>query len=364
MKERLIFVFLFVMFHVHPSFVEAEPQADKSEQIKVGMLLTLSGSFATAGEDCRKGIEAALANTGKEKEFHLLFADSKNEPSTAVAEFRKLTQIDGALAIYTHRSSMGMALNPISASAKIPLLGAVGHKDFASGNKFAFQVWPKSGKEGAFVAEVFLRQNFKRAAIISTEDDWTSAIAEGFRQRYSELGANLVFDQSVLLKDRDFRTLLTKIKQRSADVIYVNVLLPQIGPLIRQAKELGISLSLFSNFYTARSDVLESAGLEALEGVQYVEMDTNLPSLKKRLGLSAEAYPQGLTVASYVATTLLVQAISSMNATNPSSTVYSALLAQNEVVTPDHVFAVVDRVVEFPLVVKEIRDGKGHEVER
>ena len=358
---RFVTPFLITLCICTPTVVSAQTKLTKSKPIRIGMILTLSGSFATAGEDGRKGVEAALDVSGKRGKFEIIYADSQNEPTSAITEFRKLTKTENVPAVYTHRSSVGMALNPVSNSAKVPLLGGVGHTDFAATNMYAFQVWPKSDDEGAFVAETFIDEKFSRIAIISTEDEWTDPIARGFRNKLGESEIKPVFDQSVLLAERDFRTLLTKIKHLSADVIYLNLLLPQIGPAIKQAKELGVSTQLYSNFYTTRSDVLENAGKEALEGVRYVEMDTNLPALKKELGIPETASPQGLTVSAYIATMYLTQALEGMEGPANSAEIYDALLSQKEIKTPDHNFEVKDRVVQIPLMIKEMRDGKGQE---
>jgi ABC-type branched-subunit amino acid transport system substrate-binding protein len=96
------------------SSAAAQSDTARPEKVKVGALLTLSGSFATAGEDCRRGIEAALAVSGARSSLDVIYADSKNEQTTAISEFRKLVQADKVLAVYTHRSTIGMALNPVS----------------------------------------------------------------------------------------------------------------------------------------------------------------------------------------------------------------------------------------------------------
>ncbi len=333
--------------------------AEENNKLKAGMLLTLSGNFSSAGEDCRQGIEAAISISKRADAFDLIYADSKNEPSTAIGEFRRLTSINGTQAIYTHRSSIGMPLNPISEQAKIPLLGAAGHKDFAINNKYAFQVWPRSDHEGEFMAKKYIDLGYKKIALIYTDDEWTGAIAEGFRETYSKLGGEIVFDQSVLLSSTDFRTLLLKVKQKSPDAVYMNVLLPQIGPMIKQARNIKLPGEYFANFYVSRDDVINSAGVDALEGVKYLEMETNLPALKTALKMPQDSSPAGLTVASYVATMLLSQAIPEDTTTINSEIIYTELLKQTEVRTPDHVYPIKDRVVEFPLIMKVIRNGKG-----
>lgn len=334
--------------------LESISAEESREKIKVGMLLTLSAGFATAGEDCKKGIEAALTDSKSENLFELLYADSRNNSPTAVSEFKKLVQSDGALAIYTHRSSMGMALNPVSKTAKIPLIGAVGHKGFAVGNEYAFQIWPRSDEEGSEVAREFIRRGYKQAALIFTDDEWTGAVSDGFRREFEKLGGALVFDQSVLLSETDFRTLLIKAKGKTPSAYYMNMLLPQIGPIIKQARQLDVRGQYYSNFYVTRSDVREAAGDVALEGVRYVAINTDLPQLKAKLGVSKKASLQGLTVASYVGTSLLAQAAENIDGEANSAKLYSALLRQKQVETPDHIYPIIERRVQFPLVVREI----------
>lgn len=339
------------------SFAIAEtPQ----EKLKIGALLTLSGNFASAGEDSRRGIEAGLAVSEAQSRLEFIFADSKNEPHHSISEFQKLVNVDNVLAVYTHRSSIGMALSPISLRSAVPLLGAVGHKDFASGNSFAIQVWPRSDDEGGFVAEEFIRRGEMRAALIYTEDEWTSSVSDGFRERFLALGGTLVFDEPVLPAETDFRTQLLKIKSAAPDAIYMNVLLPQIVPMAQQIRGLQISSEIFSNFYVAKEDVLEAAGAATLEGVKYVEIDTNLPALKAQLQQSADTALPGLTVASYVATLLLAQTALDNSDIRSAKDLQTALLQQSEVKTPDRVYPIENRYIKFPLVVKIISDGKVH----
>ncbi len=348
------------------SLVTVNPAvADEPESpapIKVGMLLTLSGNYASAGEDCRKGIDAALAET--KSHLEVVYADSKADPSTAIGEFRKLTESDKVLAVYSHRSNIGMALNPVSAQASVPLLGAAGNHLFAKNNKFAFQVWPKSDEEGEFVASEFVKRGYKRIALLSTDDEWTSSIGESFRKKIAALGGTIVFDQSFIPADTDFRTAITMLKSKAPDAVFLDMLLPQLGPVIKQASEQRLSGALFTNFYVAKKDVLDTAGSAALEGVHFVDIDTELPALRKALSPDGTISPPGLTVASYLGTLLLAQTASELKGAATKESFYSALLNQQEIRATDRKFAITDRCVKIPLTVRVMRDGKPSAVDK
>ena len=339
------------------STVRAQPRTPPGK-VKVGMLLTLSGAFATAGEDGRKGVEAALAEPGVREALEVLYADSRNEPAAAISEFRRMVEGEGAVAIYTHRGPIGMSLNPVSRAAGVPLLGCVGNKDFAAENEFGFQLWPRSDEEGQFMADEFLKRGFRRVVLLYTQDDWTASVSHGFRDTFTASGGRLLLDQSVLPGEADFRTLLMKAKQLKPDAVYMNMLLPQLGAMVKQARDLQVGGEFFSNFYMTKRDVVESAGKAALEGVKYVEVDSDLPVLKGALGGDPADAPPALTISSYLGTKLLAQAARDAQG-GTRAEMQQALLRQKEIRTADHVYPILDRYVKFPLVMKMMHGGRG-----
>lgn len=355
MPRLKLFLLLYAICCVGIQCAWGEDKRVPPSHLKIGAILTLSGSFASAGDDSRRGIEAALASRASSHRLHIVYADSRNEPSSAISEYQKLLSVDRVAAIYTHRSSIGMALNPIALRDQVPLIGAVGHQDFAAGNSLAVQAWPRAHDEGAFLAEELLRRNLRRIAILYTEDEWTSTVTEGFRSTLGKLGVTPVFDQVVLPGEQDFRTQLLKLKSSAPEAVYFNLLLPQIAPALRQAREMTIPGVLFSNFYAAKKEVRDAAGVDSLEGLRYVELDNDLPNLKKALG--RDEPPPGLAVAAYVSTILLLQAIEAEPSPSNASQLMASLLHQKEVKTSDGSYKIEERCIKFPLVVKVMKNG-------
>lgn len=330
------------------------PQSRPTES-KIGALLTLSGAFAAAGEDSRRGIEAAIASQGGAPALQFVYADSRNEPAVAIAEYQRLLNIAGVVGMYTHRSSIGMALNPLSLRDGLPLLGAVGHQDFATSNQFAIQIWPRADEEGSFLAKQLVARKFERVAVLFTEDEWTSSVTEGFRRTLAEAGVQPFFDQAVLPGEQDFRSQLVRIRSGVPQAVYCNVLLPQIAPLLKQARDLRVSGELFTNFYLAKREVLDVAGSAVIEGVGFVELDNDLPRLQRLLG--RDESPPGLTVAAYVSTLLLSQSIDTAPKPVTREALYKSLTQQRFVQTLDRTYPVNEGRVQFPLTIKTMKDG-------
>ena len=83
-----------------------------------------------------------------------------------------------------------------------------------------------------------------------------------------------------------------------------------------------------------------------------MDLDNDLPSLKRHLTAGRAANPPGLTVTSYVATLLVAQAVRSSPAIATAEDLEEALLQQREVRTPDRIFQVKERIVQFRLAMK------------
>ncbi len=312
----------------------------------IGMLLPLSGAYASVGADNRAGIEAALAERVGASGLSLVFADSQAEPRHSVSEFRKLSDSDGVLAVYAMRGPVGMAVNPLSRRAKVPLVGGVGNKHFSTGNEFAFQAWPTSEREGEFLAEQLKQVGVKRISIVTVEDDWPIAVSDDLSSKAAQHGLSVVGEWRVLPTELDFRTIAGRLKGESADAIFLNVGIAQIGPFVKQVRDLGVTTQIYSNFWAAKAEV-RAAGGDRLRGVRYVEMRTDSPALP--------ANASGATLSAYVATHLILQARSKVEGALTRESLFGALSAQREVRTEAGIFPVRDRKIQFPLVVREIK---------
>jgi branched-chain amino acid transport system substrate-binding protein len=344
---------IFVLLIVTPDLY-AEQVEGKHYKFRFGMLLTLSGSYAIAGEDQRQGIGEALKEHALSSSVDVLFADSLNDPKTAISEFNKMILVDKVTAAFINRAKVAIPLNKISKENKIPVIGVVGHDDFVPANEYAFQAWPKPAEEGGYLAKKAIESGANKIAVLYAEDEYMSSFSNAFKDAVIALNGEVVSFESVLVQDFDIRSLILKIKNKTPDTIFINVSVPQIAPIVKQFRELGIKADILSNIYVTKQEVLSSASPEIFEGIRFVEINTELPTLKKSLGISENKSIPGLTVSSYVGMMLLLQA---SNDFKSGDDFYDVLLKQKEVITQDYTYKVEGRYIKFPLVFKKIENG-------
>jgi ABC-type branched-subunit amino acid transport system substrate-binding protein len=173
------------------------------------------------------------------------------------------------------------------------------------------------------------------------------------------MGVAISTDEEVLPVEVDFRSLLLRLAKGSRPkAIIANIGANQMAPFLRQAKELKVAAPIYCNFWVAKKDVMEAAGSDTLEGVRFIEMDTDLPYLKRFVAERYSAVPSGATLSAYAATLLFQQTVASNPRIATREDLFARLLEQREITTPDGPIRIIDRRVQFVIQEKIIRDGK------
>jgi branched-chain amino acid transport system substrate-binding protein len=108
------------------------------------------------------------------------------------------------------------------------------------------------------------------AAILSdVAADYSVGLAKFFREAYVADGGQIVSEQRYTSRDKDFKSQLTAIKATNPDVIMVPGDYNEVGLIVAQARQLGITVPLIGGDGWEAPELLEIAGGEALEGTYY-----------------------------------------------------------------------------------------------
>ena len=76
----------------------------------------------------------------------------------------------------------------------------------------------------------------------------------------------VVYHSGITQGDKDFKTVLTAMKDKKPKLIYFRGIYPEAGLIVRQAKELGINVPLMSGDGTIDPKFIEIASAKAAEG--------------------------------------------------------------------------------------------------
>lgn len=331
--------------------------------LKIGLLVELTGQFASNGRACKFGHELAnelyASNEQENKpQVQLIYGDNQGLATAGVTEFQRMINIEHIVAALTTRSPVGMAINPISLEKHIPLLGVVGHSAFTAQNKYAFRVWPSAPREGQTLAQRAIALGKKTAGIITSEDDYFLSITDGFVEGFRRLGGAITISETVLGTEQNFSGVLSKLARQPGEVLFINVGPAQYPALLRRIAEQKFPQQLMANFLVSMPEVIQSAGSVA-DGVMFVELDFEQASfLRKYAERTGGERPTSVGYACFVALSTILQAIARYPAVTDSTSLYDALLKTRTVVLPDGEISYINREAEVRLRLRKIKDGK------
>ena len=269
-------------------------------QLSIGLLTELSGTEAPNGRACRLGYDVAArifdGSAQMQKRVRLVYGDHRADPATALSEFKRLVEFEGISVILANRGPIGMALDPATKKEQIPFIGIVGHVNFIENNPYGFRVWVPMEQDGLALAETVVRMGYRRAAIVALHDDYILAMVAAFRRNFARLGGAVTYFDTIDRTMNDFSSVVSKLKTTNPDVIFANGEISQLGLLVRKIREQKLPQQIVSNFWLSYADVVQSAGIENIEGATFVGLDLRRPVfLKEAASLDSSVQITSLT---------------------------------------------------------------------
>jgi branched-chain amino acid transport system substrate-binding protein len=251
--------------------------ARKSDTIKVGEYASLTGKEAGFGQASHKGLTLAIEEINAAggvlgKKIELVTADNQTKPGESATAAKKLIARDKVVALLGEVSS-GRSLEaaPVAQAAHIPMIApAATNPKVTEVGDYIFRVCfidPFQGKVMARFAHDDLKAK-KVAVLFSVSNAYSVGLANFFRDTFKAEGGEIVADKSFSEGDKDFRAQLTAVKAANAEAIFVPSYYTEGALIVRQARDLGITVPIFGGDGWEAPQLLEIGGA-AMEGAFY-----------------------------------------------------------------------------------------------
>jgi len=263
--------------------------ANAAEMVKVGLLAPLTGFAAADGASVKNSVDLAVEKVNKAggllgKKIELVTYDDRADAKEAVALAQKLIQQDKVVGLVAGSYSMPTrAVAPLFQDEGLPLVAAYAiHPDVTKAGDFNFRngfLGAVEGRAAAYTAVELLKA--KKIALLTSDNDFGRTLAEGFNEYLSKFAkgkAEVVIALTYPMQEKDFKPYLSKIKEVNPDVIFSSGYYFQTGPVLKQARELGMQTQIIGEEGADSPKTLEIAG-DAAEGFVIV---TNLNRDDKR----------------------------------------------------------------------------------
>lgn len=334
-----------------------------NEAVKIGVILPLTGKTSYVGEWVRQGIELAVDNLKNQgKIVEISYEDDACDPQEAVASINKLVNIDDLKVVLGPVcSSSVLAVAPIAERNEVIIFSTVATSSkITNAGDYVFRNRESDQLHGKTIAEfAFNNLKSRKAGVLFLNLDNGINFKESFKKRFSELGGEVVIEESFEMKDTDYRTQLTKIKQANPDVLYFAG--QRMENAVVQAKSLGLNQQILGPSTMQTDSLLKVAGKSA-EGIIYTypNFDPQAPQSRSynakylaKYNEQSEAYASN----SYDALIILVTAIEKCKENTQCIKEYLYNIKNYKGVSGEFGFD-INGDVERDLVIKTVKDGE------
>jgi len=350
-----------------------------SNEIKIGILDEMTGNNATFGTSAANGAQMAIKEANAKggvlgKQIKGVVADNKSEPSESANAMTKLATQDRVVAVTgVFSSSNAIAASSVAEASKLPFMavGATNPKvtvDEKTGKvqDYTFRVCfidPFQGTVGAnFVLSTL--QLKKAVMLVDSSSDYSKGLAEFFKAAFTKGGGSVLAEEAYLQKDQDFKTVLTKVKALNPEIIYVPGYYEEVGKIVKQAREIGITVPIVGGDGWDSPKLVEVGSAEALNNTYFTNhysVDDTSPTSQAFVEAYKKEYgqaPDALAVLGYDGANVLIDAIKRANSVEPEK-IKEALAATKDypAITGMTTLNATHDAVKNAVII-EMKDGK------
>ena len=232
------------------------------------------------------------------------------------------------------------------------------------GGEFTFRNIPDDEDVGYHLAEATARHGIKKVVIFYQRDSGGKRLAEIFHEEAHKRGVEILNTRSFFEDQENFRTVLSAIKKEyKFDAIFIAGRLPASAFLIKQARDMGITVPIISG------DGLDSPALMMIAG--RAANGTTVPTVfnpdlrqrltqnfVKRFNSKYGVIPDTWAAQAYDAIQVLAGAIDESGSTVPIVVATTLRFLENwRGVTGTYSFTQTGDITEKPIFFKTVRNG-------
>jgi branched-chain amino acid transport system substrate-binding protein len=254
------------------------PAVPQEVVVKIGHVAPLTGGIAHLGKDNENGARLAIeqANAagttigGQKIKFEIVPEDDQADPKVGTTVAQKLVDAKVVGVVGHLNSGTTIPASSIYNQPGIPMVtgSATNPKLTEQGFKTVFRVVGRDDQQGPAVANFLLtmEKKPKTVAIIDDATAYGEGLANEVEKTLKAAGVKVLPREKGTDKTVDWKSQLTKIKGKKPDAVFYGGMDATGGPLLKQARELGIK-SVFTFGDGACTDKMAELAGDAAEGL-------------------------------------------------------------------------------------------------
>ena len=230
---------------------EAAAPAEPTVTVTIAHAGPLTGSIAHLGKDDENGVHLAVDQTnakkikidGKVLNIKFMSEDDQADPKVGTTVAQKFVDSKVVAVVGHLNSGVTIPASEIYSKAGIPVIsGAATNPTLTErGLKNTFRTVGRDDQQGPALATYIANElKGKKVALIDDKTAYGEGLANEVEKTLKAAKVNPIARERTTDKETDFKAILTKIKGKNPDVVFHGGMDATGGPLLKQARELGI----------------------------------------------------------------------------------------------------------------------------
>lgn len=338
--------------------------------IVIGMGTPTSGPVAALGQEAARGARQAVDDVNAKggvlgQKLMLKVGDDACDPRQAVAVANRFVT-EKVVAVVGHLCS-GAAIPAaevynedgvvmITPTATNPVLTDRGFKT-------VFRACGRDDQQGV-VAGRFLAENYRDKAVAVVDDklSYGKGLADVVTKTLEQAGGKAAYRGSINQGEKDFSALITKLKEVKTEAVFYGGYHPELGLIVRQARELGLNARFISGDGLNNPEFWAITG-PAGEGTLYTDSpaaadNPTAQNLVRTFTADGQPVPGNFAFYSYAVVQLLTQGLEKAGAANPAKLATALRSGSFDTVVGEIRFDAKGDTVNPAYVLYQWRDGK------
>lgn len=240
--------------------------------IRFGVSGPFSGNNAEYGRIWQQAMNLALAEINQNgiggRQLELVYEDTQADPKQSVPVAQKFVGDPTIVAeLGDFASPASMAASPIYERAKLVQFGFTNsHPDFTKGGEYMFSTTLSQEQDAAFLAQTAFDAFGGKQAVLYRNTDWGKITQELYVNKLKELGGEAVLVENYLENEKDFRSLLAKVRDAQPEAVALISYYTDGALIAQQAQAVDLGARLVANGACNSPQFIELGG-DATNGV-------------------------------------------------------------------------------------------------
>lgn len=257
----------------------AKAKAAPKITLRVAALLPMTGPGASFGEYVKKGLEVAkdhiAARYGSKLTIDLDIVDSRSMPKDGVSALQASIAVKRPDAVIAALSAIAKAVVPVLEEEKIlTVITLTSLTGLPDGTKNVVRMYPTSA-DFVLPMAAYICKKHARPAILYVNDDFGQSNRRIFSEAVAKAGKTISAAEPYQIAEPDVRPIIQRILNGKPDSVFVTGYGPAFVNVLRQVREMGSNLPVYSDIAFANPAVIDALG-KAGDGIEFVGTDLDV----------------------------------------------------------------------------------------